>query len=148
LPLALQRTPPTQILRQIEGELRSWAGRRAQLRLDVCHGELCLANTLVDPSTSQVQAFIDMDRLATADPYGDIALLLATARQTWSDEAMASRAHQQLCEIYGTELDKERPDSISVLIPSPASRSRTRASSRRRTAGEKAHRSERVAGAL
>jgi streptomycin 3"-kinase len=116
LPVALQRTPPTQILRQIEAELPL---RLAEERdgLVVCHGDLCLPNILVDPSTGQVRAFIDMDRLGTADPYGDIALLLATARETWSDEAMASRADQQFCEIYGTELDGERQDFYLRLDP-------------------------------
>lgn len=116
LPMALQHTPPTQILRQIEAELPL---RLVDERDDlvVCHGDLCLSNILVDPSTGQVRAFIDMDRLGTADPYGDIALLLATARETWTDEAMASRADQQFCQLYGTELDGDRQDFYLRLDP-------------------------------
>jgi streptomycin 3"-kinase len=116
LPIALQRTPPTQILEQIEAELPV---RLAQERtqLVVCHGDLCLPNILVDPTTGQVKALIDLGRLGTADPYGDIALLLATARETWSDEAMARRADQEFAELYGTELDPERQDFYLRLDP-------------------------------
>jgi streptomycin 3"-kinase len=116
LPVALQRTPPTQILTQIESELPL---RLAQERdsLVVCHGDLCLPNILVDPSTGQVQAFIDLGRLGTADPYGDIALLLATARETWSDEAISARADRQFSEIYGTQLDAGRQDFYLRLDP-------------------------------
>jgi len=116
LPEALQCTPPTQILEQIEAEL---AVRLAQERTElvVCHGDLCLPNILVDPGTDQVTALIDLGRVGTADPYGDIALLLATACQTWSDEAMARRADQQFAEIYGTELDPERQDFYLRLDP-------------------------------
>jgi streptomycin 3"-kinase len=116
LPQALQRTPPAQMLEQIEAELPA---RRAQERdqLVVCHGDLCLPNILVDPGTGQVNALIDLGRLGTADPYGDIALLLATARETWSDEAMARRAEQTFAGIYGTELDPERQDFYLRLDP-------------------------------
>jgi streptomycin 3"-kinase len=116
LPAELQSTPPTQILEAIEAEL---PGRLAQERaqLVVCHGDLCLPNILVDPDTDQVQAFIDLGRLGTADPYGDIALLLATARETWSDEATARRADQEFAEIYATELDAERLDFYLRLDP-------------------------------
>jgi streptomycin 3"-kinase len=116
LPVALQRTPPEQILEQIEAELPV---RLAQERtqLVVCHGDLCLPNILVDPATGEVQALIDLGRLGTADPYGDIALLLATARETWSDDAMARRADREFAELYGTELDPERQDFYLRLDP-------------------------------
>jgi len=116
LPEALQGAPPTQVLERIEAELPL---RLAQERagLVVCHGDLCLPNVLVDPATDRFTAFIDLGRLGTADSYGDIALLLATARQTWSDEAMARRAGQELAEIYGTELDAEREDFYLRLDP-------------------------------
>ncbi len=116
LPAALQRTPAAQILEQIETELPV---RRAQERTDlvVCHGDLCLPNILVDPAAGRVTALIDLGRLGTADPYGDISLLLATARQTWADEAMALRADKEFAEIYGSELDQERQDFYLRLDP-------------------------------
>jgi streptomycin 3"-kinase len=116
LPEGLQRTPPTIILEQIESELPT---RLAQERTDlvVCHGDLCLPNVLVDPATGQVCAFIDFGRLGKADPYGDIALLLATARETWSDEEMARQAEQEFAAIYGIELDSERVDFYLRVDP-------------------------------
>ncbi len=116
LPVALQGTPPAQIIEQIETELPvRLAQERAQLV--VCHGDLCLPNILVDPATGQVTGLIDLGRLGTADPYGDIALLLATARETWTDDVMARRADQEFAEIYGTELDPERQDFYLRLDP-------------------------------
>jgi streptomycin 3"-kinase len=116
LPEALQRTPPTQILEQIESELPV---RLAQERtqLVVCHGDLCLPNILVDPASGQVTSLLDLGRLGRADPYADIALLLATAREPWRDEAMARRADHEFAEIYGTELDPERQDFYLRLDP-------------------------------
>jgi len=116
LPEALQHTPPAQILEQIEGELpKRLAQERAQLV--VCHGDLCLPNILVDPSTDQVNALIDLGRLGTADPYADIALLLATARSTWPHEETARRADQDFAEEYETELDPDRQDFYLRLDP-------------------------------
>ena len=116
LPVALQGTPPAQILEQIERELPV---RVAQERADlvVCHGDLCLPNILVDPDTGLVKALIDVGRLGTADPYGDIALLLATARETWPNEAMARQADRQFARSYGTQLDPERQDFYHRLDP-------------------------------
>jgi streptomycin 3"-kinase len=116
LPVAMQRTPPEQILKQIKAELTV---RVAQERthLVVCHGDLCLPNILVDPSAARVTGLIDLGRLGTADPYADIALLLATARETWSDEAAARRADQEFAETYGTQLDPERQDFYLRLDP-------------------------------
>ncbi len=116
LPVALQRTPPTQILDQIEAELPARLAQESA-QLVVCHGDLCLPNILVDPATGQVTGLIDFGRLGTADPYGDIALLLATAREAWSDEAMALRADSEFAEIYGTKLDPDRQDFYLRLDP-------------------------------
>lgn len=116
LPVALQRTAPSRILEQIKAELPM---RLAQERagLVVCHGDLCLPNILVGPATGQVRGLIDLGRLGKADPYGDIALLIATARETWSDEAMARRAEEEFAKVYGMELDPERLDFYLRLDP-------------------------------
>lgn len=116
LPVALQATPPPRILDQIRAELPM---RLAQERagLVVCHGDLCLPNILVDPTTGQVEGLIDLGRLGTADAYGDIALLIATARQTWSDAAMARRAEEEFGKVYGAELDPDRVDFYLRLDP-------------------------------
>ena len=116
LPMTLQRTPPTRILEQIELELPV---RLAQERVElvVCHGDLCLPNVVVDRTSGNVTGLIDLGRLGTADPYGDIALLLATARETWTDETMACRADHEFAEGYGTELDPDRQDFYLRLDP-------------------------------
>jgi streptomycin 3"-kinase len=116
LPVALQRTPPARILEQIEAELPM---RLAQERADlvVCHGDLCLPNILVDPTTGRAEGLIDLGRLGRADPYGDIALLFATARDSWSDEAMARRAEEEFAEVYGAVLDPDRVDFYLRLDP-------------------------------
>lgn len=116
LPEALRRTPPRQILEGIKSELPiRLAQERAELV--VCHGDLCLPNILVDLASGKVRGLIDIGRLGTADPYGDISLLLATARETSSDEAMARGAHDEFAEIYGTKLDPERQDFYLRLDP-------------------------------
>ncbi len=116
LPVALQHTPPAQILAGIERELPDRLAQERAQRV-VCHGDLCLPNILVDPATDQVTALIDLGRLGTADPYADIALLLATARVTWPDDQTARRAEQEFAARYGTELDPERRDFYQRLDP-------------------------------
>jgi streptomycin 3"-kinase len=116
LPAALQGTPPTQILDRIEAELPLRLAQESAHPV-VVHGDLCLPNVLVDPGTGQVTGLIDLGRLGTADPYADISLLLATARETWPSEAMALWADQEFAEIYGTELDPERQDFYLRLDP-------------------------------
>lgn len=116
LPEALQGTPPAQILESIDAELPV---RLAEERTElvVCHGDLCLPNILVDPATGQVTALVDLGRLGTADPYGDIALLLATAHDTWPDRETARRADQEFADLYGIRLDAERQDFYLRLDP-------------------------------
>ena len=116
LPVSLQHVPPPQILAGIKEELPTRLAQE-QAELVVCHGDLCLPNILVDPATWRVSGLIDLGRLGTADPYADIALLLATARTTWPDEATAGRAEEEFAEIYGTTLDPERRDFYLRLDP-------------------------------
>jgi streptomycin 3"-kinase len=116
LPLALQQTPPPQILLQLEAELPL---REAQegVRLVVCHGDLCLPNILIDPVTEHITGLIDLGRLGTADPHADIALLLATARTIWPDEQAARQAEHDFGHWYGTAVDPERLDFYLRLDP-------------------------------
>jgi streptomycin 3"-kinase len=116
LPLALQSTPPAQILKQLEAELpRRVAQEGAQLV--VCHGDLCLPNILIDPVKDQVTGLIDLGRLGTADPHADIALLLATARTIWADEHTARQAEGDFDQWYGAAVDPERLDFYLRLDP-------------------------------
>ena len=106
LPLSLQRTTPNRILKQLEDELpERIAQERSQLV--VCHGDLCLPNILIDPVSSQVTGLIDLGRLGTADPYADMALLLATHGLPGPVKRPLA-AEYDFAQLYGTELDPER----------------------------------------
>lgn len=107
LPAAFRQTPPAEVLQQ----LRDQRPRRAaeeDADLVVCHGDLCLPNVIVDPTTHNVTGFIDLGRLGRADRYGDIALLLGNSRGTWSDEEQAVAADRSFADGYGITLDPAR----------------------------------------
>lgn len=107
LPKELQGISPTAILTELEEELPE---RLAQERTErvVCHGDLCLPNVLIDPDTSEVTGLIDLGRLGHADPYVDIAVLLASAREIWPDETTARRADHDFAQQYGIDLSPGR----------------------------------------
>lgn len=116
LPQHLQYAPPAAILENLERELP----RRLEQEIEdlvVCHGDLCLPNVLVDPGTLQVTGLIDLGRLGLADPYADIALLLASAQETWPDEDSARQAEREFAVRYGIDLDAERRDFYLRLDP-------------------------------
>lgn len=52
-----------------------------------------------------MSGFIDLGRLGRADPYADLALLFATARETW-DDAQAAVAEEAFAVRYGIALDR------------------------------------------
>lgn len=116
LPQHLQRTPPVAILESLERELPRRREQEAENTV-VCHGDLCLPNILIDPDTLQVTGLIDLGRLGLADPYADIALLLANARETWPDEDSARQADREFAARYGIDLDAERQDFYLRLDP-------------------------------
>ncbi|ARU52047.1 streptomycin 3'-kinase [Cellulosimicrobium cellulans] len=72
----------------------------------VCHGDLCLPNILLDPETLEVSGFVDLGRLGAADRHADLSLLLASAQDTWPDEAQHLR--DQLQPLYGSPVDADR----------------------------------------
>lgn len=117
-----------------EGHLGQWASRscRCPAELEdelprrqrqeedervICHGDLCLPNILIDPDTMRVAGLIDLGRLGVADPYADLALLLANARETWPDEVTARAADHEFSELYGIDLDAERQRFYLLLDP-------------------------------
>ncbi|WP_375545983.1 APH(3'') family aminoglycoside O-phosphotransferase [Brevibacterium casei] len=116
LPQHLINTPPTVILDGLERDLPL---RREQEAADtvVCHGDFCLPNILINSDTSLVAGIIDLGRLGHADPYADIALLLANARETWPDEDTARQADHDFASQYGITLDPERLDFYLRLDP-------------------------------
>ncbi|MGN9816438.1 APH(3'') family aminoglycoside O-phosphotransferase [Streptomyces sp. SD11] len=107
LPVDQQETPPAELLDRLT---RQVSRRREQEAVDlvVCHGDLCLPNIILDPQTLDVSGFIDLGRLGSADRYADLALLLANARETWTDEEQAQAADMAFAERYGITLDHDR----------------------------------------
>ncbi|MBF6328062.1 APH(3'') family aminoglycoside O-phosphotransferase [Nocardia transvalensis] len=107
LPDEYRNTPPDTLLARLLPQLPARLAQEATETV-VCHGDPCLPNIILDPDTATVAGFIDLGRLGTADPYADIALLLANARETWSDDERARAADDLFARIYGIDLDDER----------------------------------------
>lgn len=107
LPVEQQRTPAVELLDRLTGQV---ARRREQEAADtvVCHGDLCLPNIILDPRSWDVSGFVDLGRLGLADRYADLALLLANARETWTDEGRARAADAAFAERYDIALDHDR----------------------------------------
>ncbi|TXS58249.1 APH(3'') family aminoglycoside O-phosphotransferase [Streptomyces sp. t39] len=107
LPEEQQHTPPGALLARVVAQVPR---RREQEAADtvVCHGDLCLPNIVLDPRTLEVSGFIDLGRLGRADRHADVALLLATARETWADEERARAADAAFAERYGLAPDPGR----------------------------------------
>ncbi|MFI9838872.1 APH(3'') family aminoglycoside O-phosphotransferase [Nonomuraea sp. NPDC051941] len=116
LPEEQQDTPAGELLARLEPQLEHRLAQEAAETV-VCHGDLCLPNIILDPETLDVAGFIDLGRLGRADPYADIALLLANARETWPDEREAGLADERFAERYGIVLDRDRERFYLHLDP-------------------------------
>ncbi|MEV7865577.1 APH(3'') family aminoglycoside O-phosphotransferase [Streptomyces sp. NPDC088124] len=116
LPEEQQGTPAGELLARLEPRLGRRLAEEAA-RSVVCHGDLCLPNIILDPETLDVVGFIDLGRLGRADPYADIALLLANSRETWTDEEQARAADEAFAQRYGAVLDRERERFYLHLDP-------------------------------
>ncbi|HWS50855.1 MAG TPA: aminoglycoside 3'-phosphotransferase [Microbacterium sp.] len=113
LPVEQQQTPPDQLI----ARLRSRRERLETLEaadLVVTHGDLTLANLLVDPERATVTGFIDLGRAGRADRHADLALLLETAREIWPDAAQTRARFER---IYGRALDPVRLRDYLHLDP-------------------------------
>ncbi|MGW4715812.1 APH(3'') family aminoglycoside O-phosphotransferase [Nocardia sp. NPDC004260] len=116
LPEEQQSTPPTVLLTRLAGELEPRMTQEFAEAV-VCHGDLCLPNIILDPETHTVAGFVDLGRLGIADPYADIALLLANSRESWQDERRAEQADRTFAARYGIELDADRQRFFLHLDP-------------------------------
>lgn len=116
LPVEQQHTPPGALLARLGPEVARMLAHEA-VDTVVCHGDLCLPNIVVDPETLEVSGFIDLGRLGSADRYADLALLLASARETWEDEEQALVADTLFADRYGLALDRDRLDFYLHLDP-------------------------------
>lgn len=109
-------TPPPVLLARLAAQVDRWIARESAESV-VCHGDLCLPNIVLDPDTGSVTGFLDLGRLGVADPYVDIALLLANSRETWPDERWALDADRRFAERYSVDLDAERQRFYLHLDP-------------------------------
>jgi streptomycin 3"-kinase len=116
LPEAQRHTPSGELLARLAPQLGHRLAQEAEQAV-VCHGDLCLPNIILDPLSLTVAGFIDLGRLGRADPYADIALLLANARETWTGEEQASRADEAFAGRYGIVLDRDRERFYLHLDP-------------------------------
>ncbi|TDD43049.1 APH(3'') family aminoglycoside O-phosphotransferase [Saccharopolyspora elongata] len=116
LPVEQQQEEPVVLLADLAPQLPQRLEQEAAETV-VCHGDLCLPNIILDPDALEVAGFIDLGRLGTADPYADIALLLANSRETWPDESSASVADETFARRYGIELDADRQRFYLHLDP-------------------------------
>ncbi|WP_381804788.1 APH(3'') family aminoglycoside O-phosphotransferase [Streptomyces niveus] len=116
LPGDQQGTPADELLARLVPHLEQRLAQEA-VETVVCHGDLCLPNIILDPETMNVAGFIDLGRLGAADPYADIALLLANSRETWADEGQANAADEAFAERYGIVLDRDREKFYLHLDP-------------------------------
>ncbi len=113
LPVEQQQTPPELLiarLRPRRGDLE----RLEAADLVVTHGDLTLANLMVDPERAAVTGFIDLGRSGLGDRHADLALLLETASEIWPD---AARAQERFEQIYGRSLDPARLRDYLHLDP-------------------------------
>ncbi|MCF3933239.1 aminoglycoside 3'-phosphotransferase [Acuticoccus sp. M5D2P5] len=98
--------PPASLLARLEGAVPSLQALEVRDRV-VCHGDATMANLMVDPETLRCTGFIDLGRLGVVDPYVDIALMLASAGETWTSDAQADAAFGALFRGLGID----HPDS-------------------------------------
>ncbi|MCP2288606.1 APH(3'') family aminoglycoside O-phosphotransferase [Nocardia amikacinitolerans] len=116
LPEEQLNTPTRVLLARLRAQLDLRIAQEAAEYV-VCHGDLCLPNIVLDPDTGSFAGFLDLGRLGVADPYVDIALLLANSRETWPDERSARDADRRFAERYGIDLDADRQRFYLHLDP-------------------------------
>ncbi|WP_030672632.1 APH(3'') family aminoglycoside O-phosphotransferase [Streptomyces rimosus] len=117
LPREQRHTPGAELLARLVPYVGQRLAQEAAQTV-VCHGDLCLPNIILDPDTPAVAGFIDLGRLGRADPYADLALLFATAREMWGDDERRSQAAEEaFAARYGMALDRDRERFYLHLDP-------------------------------
>lgn len=117
LPPEQQEADPAELLFALEAQREKRLAEEAGDRV-VCHGDACMPNFMVDPTTLRCTGMIDLGRLGTADRYVDLALMVANASESRSGPEQAEAAFTSLFEVLGLERpDRERLDFYLGLDP-------------------------------
>jgi aminoglycoside 3'-phosphotransferase II len=74
------------------------------------HGDFCLPNILLDPTTWEVCGFIDLGRAGVSDAYRDLALCARSFEFNWSTEIIGL-----IFEEYGTPMSRDRIEYYKLL---------------------------------
>ncbi|QWF80324.1 APH(3') family aminoglycoside O-phosphotransferase [Amycolatopsis sp. CA-230715] len=113
-------------LEDLDDERSGWSAARLVTELDgalpgveesvVCHGDLCLPNVLLDPSTFEVTGLIDVGRLGVADRYADLALITRSLRAGDLNPQFGARFADRFLARYGeVPVDTTRLDFYRLL---------------------------------
>lgn len=90
------------------------ASRPSSEEVVVCHGDLCLPNVLLDPTTFEVTGVIDVGRLGLADRWTDLAITTRSLSSRQNPQFGTWAAERHLAS-YGVELDREKVDFYRLL---------------------------------
>jgi streptomycin 3"-kinase len=101
-------TGARELLERVERDLPTRFDQEAIDRV-VCHGDACIPNFMIDPDSFQCTGLIDLGRLGTADRYGDLALMIANASESWASREQGAEAFAILFDTLGIKApDKGR----------------------------------------
>lgn len=81
----------------------------------VCHGDLCLPNVLIDPSTYQVTGMIDAGRLGKADRWLDLALATRSMIDHHLNPQYGAWAAHRFLQRYGIAPDPAKREFYRLL---------------------------------
>jgi len=113
-------------LEDLDDERSGWSAARLVSELGsalpgvedlvVCHGDLCLPNVLLDPSTFEVTGLIDVGRLGVADRYADLALITRSLRAGDLNPRFGARFAERFLARYGEDpVDAARLEFYRLL---------------------------------
>ncbi|GAA1967249.1 APH(3') family aminoglycoside O-phosphotransferase [Amycolatopsis minnesotensis] len=113
-------------LDDLDDERSGWSAARLVAELEaalpavedpvVCHGDLCLPNVLLDPSTFEVTGLIDVGRLGVADRYADLALITRSLLADDLNPQFDARFADRFLARYGeAPVDLARLDFYRLL---------------------------------
>jgi streptomycin 3"-kinase len=101
--VTLRGLPSVVLLERVQADLAAMQELESG-DLVVCHGDACLPNFLLDPTTGRCVGLVDLGRLGVADRYLDLSLLVATMAEAGEFDQYTAADAESLLRHYG------RPD--------------------------------------